>query len=100
MSEATVLVVEDEASFVEALTIGLRREGFEVVVATDGVQALALDVACLGWLSRAHAAGEGRGGRCQGRSRLGQAAARTVAHLFDDVAGVEMDRRGSARRRA
>ena len=42
MSEATVLVVEDEASFVEALTIGLRREGFEVVVATDGVQALEL----------------------------------------------------------
>ncbi len=40
MSEATVLVVEDEASFVEALTIGLRREGFEVVVATDGLQAL------------------------------------------------------------
>ena len=27
---------------------------------TDGVQALALDVACLGWLARAHAAGEGR----------------------------------------
>ena len=25
----------------------------------DGVQALALDVACLGWLARAHAAGEG-----------------------------------------
>ncbi|MBQ72659.1 MAG: hypothetical protein CMJ67_07105 [Planctomycetaceae bacterium] len=25
----------------------------------DGLQALALDVACLGWLSRAHAAGEG-----------------------------------------
>jgi two-component system, OmpR family, response regulator RegX3 len=40
MSEATVLVVEDEASFVEALTIGLRREGFEVVVATDGAEAL------------------------------------------------------------
>jgi two-component system, OmpR family, response regulator RegX3 len=40
MSEATILVVEDEASFVEALTIGLRREGFEVVVATDGAQAL------------------------------------------------------------
>jgi two-component system response regulator RegX3 len=35
-----VLVVEDEVSFVEALTIGLRREGFEVVVATDGAQAL------------------------------------------------------------
>ncbi len=42
MSDATVLVVEDEASFVEALTIGLRREGFEVVVATDGAQALEL----------------------------------------------------------
>ncbi len=40
MSEGTVLVVEDEASFVEALTIGLRREGFDVVVATDGAQAL------------------------------------------------------------
>ncbi len=26
----------------------------------DGVQALALDVACLGWLARAHAAGEGK----------------------------------------
>jgi two-component system, OmpR family, response regulator RegX3 len=42
VSEAMVLVVEDEASFVEALTIGLRREGFDVVVATDGVQALEL----------------------------------------------------------
>jgi len=40
VSEATVLVVEDEASFVEALTIGLRREGFDVVVATDGAEAL------------------------------------------------------------
>lgn len=40
MSEATVFVVEDEASFVEALTIGLRREGFDVVVASDGAQAL------------------------------------------------------------
>jgi two-component system response regulator RegX3 len=35
-----ILVVEDEASFVEALTIGLRREGFEVVVAVDGAEAL------------------------------------------------------------
>ncbi|HSP28315.1 MAG TPA: response regulator transcription factor, partial [Ilumatobacteraceae bacterium] len=42
MSEGTVLVVEDEASFVEALTIGLRREGFEVVVAVDGAEALEL----------------------------------------------------------
>ena len=40
MSEATILVVEDEPSFVEALTVGLRREGFDVVVATDGADAL------------------------------------------------------------
>jgi two-component system, OmpR family, response regulator RegX3 len=36
----TVLVVEDEASYVEALTIGLTREGFNVEVATDGADAL------------------------------------------------------------
>jgi two-component system, OmpR family, response regulator RegX3 len=42
MSEAVILVVEDEVSFVEALTIGLRREGFEVVVAVDGAEALAM----------------------------------------------------------
>ncbi len=40
MSEATVLVVEDEASFVEALRVGLEREGFAVVVAVDGAEAL------------------------------------------------------------
>jgi two-component system response regulator RegX3 len=40
MSEATVLVVEDERSFVEALTIGLEREGFAVEVAVDGAEAL------------------------------------------------------------
>lgn len=36
----TVLVVEDESSYVEALTVGLTREGFRVVVATDGADAL------------------------------------------------------------
>ena len=36
----TVLVVEDEESFVEALVVGLKREGFLVKVATDGVEAL------------------------------------------------------------
>ena len=35
-----VLGVEDEESFVEALTIGLRREGFRVEVARDGVEAM------------------------------------------------------------
>jgi two-component system response regulator RegX3 len=34
------LVVEDEESFVEALQIGLAREGFRVEVAGDGVEAL------------------------------------------------------------
>ncbi len=38
----TILVVEDEESFVEALTIGLGREGFRVQVARDGAQALDL----------------------------------------------------------
>jgi two-component system response regulator RegX3 len=38
--DATVLVVEDEDSFVEALTVGLKREGFRVVVARDGAEAL------------------------------------------------------------
>lgn len=41
-SETTVLVVEDEDSFVEALTIGLKREGFRVQVARDGASALDL----------------------------------------------------------
>ena len=36
----TILVVEDEESFVEALTVGLTREGFRVEVARDGAQAL------------------------------------------------------------
>ena len=36
----TVLVVEDEPSYVEALTIGLTREGFVVEVAVDGAEAL------------------------------------------------------------
>lgn len=42
MSEATVLVVEDEPGFVEALQIGLTREGFTVAVAVDGAEALAM----------------------------------------------------------
>jgi two-component system response regulator RegX3 len=38
----TLLVVEDEESFVEALTLGLTREGFGVRVARDGEEALTL----------------------------------------------------------
>jgi two-component system response regulator RegX3 len=40
--ETTVLVVEDEESFVDALTVGLKREGFRVRVARDGAEALEL----------------------------------------------------------
>lgn len=40
MSEATIFIVEDEPSFVDALTIGLEREGFAVAVAVDGAEAL------------------------------------------------------------
>jgi two-component system response regulator RegX3 len=40
--DTTVLVVEDEESFVDALTVGLRREGFRVRVARDGAEALDL----------------------------------------------------------
>ena len=40
MAEATILVVEDEESFVDALMVSLRREGFLVHVARDGAEAL------------------------------------------------------------
>lgn len=40
MSRSRILVVEDEEAFVDALTVGLEREGFEVVVARTGAEAL------------------------------------------------------------
>lgn len=40
-SPVRVLVVEDEESFVDALSVGLRREGFHVDLARDGLEALA-----------------------------------------------------------
>lgn len=40
VSTPVVLVVEDEESFVEALKVGLKREGFRVEVARDGEMAL------------------------------------------------------------
>lgn len=36
----TVLLVEDEDAFIDALTVGLRREGFIIEVAHDGAEAL------------------------------------------------------------
>jgi len=41
-TQPTVLIVEDEESFVDALQVGLRREGFAVQVARDGIEALTL----------------------------------------------------------
>ena len=40
MNTPTVLLVEDEESFVDALLVGLKREGFKVEVARDGYEAL------------------------------------------------------------
>ena len=38
----SVLVIEDEESFIEALVVGLKREGFLVTVARDGLEGLEL----------------------------------------------------------
>jgi two-component system, OmpR family, response regulator RegX3 len=38
--QVTVLLVEDEPSFVDALVVGMKREGFRVEVAYDGAEAL------------------------------------------------------------
>ena len=38
----SVLVIEDEESFIEALVVGLKREGFLVTVARDGAEGLEL----------------------------------------------------------
>ena len=40
MSTPTILLVEDEESFIDALLVGLKREGFRVEVARDGFEAL------------------------------------------------------------
>lgn len=39
-AQQTILVVEDEEAFVDALVVGLQREGFGVEVARDGAEAL------------------------------------------------------------
>jgi two-component system response regulator RegX3 len=41
---AKVLVVEDEESFIDALSVGLDREGFDVTIARDGLEAVSLFV--------------------------------------------------------
>jgi two-component system response regulator RegX3 len=41
-SMPSILVVEDEDSFIDALTVGLTREGFKVSIARDGAEALDL----------------------------------------------------------
>ena len=40
MGMQTVLLVQDEESFIDALTVGLKKEGFRVEVARDGMEAL------------------------------------------------------------
>jgi len=46
MSQQTVLLVEDEESFIEAVRLGLSREGFAVEVARDGQEALEVFERC------------------------------------------------------
>ncbi len=41
MAEQLILVVEDEEAFIDALTVGLSKEGFRVAVARDGAEGLA-----------------------------------------------------------
>jgi len=41
-AQPTVLIIEDEESFIDALEVGLRREGFLTRVAKDGPEALTL----------------------------------------------------------
>jgi two-component system response regulator RegX3 len=41
-AQTRVLLAEDDESFIDALVIGLAREGFDVTVATDGTEALRL----------------------------------------------------------
>ena len=51
-----VLIVEDEEAYVDALSVGLESEGFEVAIATDGAEALAMfdavapDIVLLDWM--------------------------------------------------
>ena len=39
-AQQTVMVIEDEEAFIDALVVGLQREGFGVQVARDGAEAL------------------------------------------------------------
>jgi two-component system response regulator RegX3 len=41
LERVKVLLVEDEESFIDALSVGLAREGFDITVAKDGHEALA-----------------------------------------------------------
>jgi len=41
VAEQLILVVEDEEAFIDALTVGLSKEGFRVAVARDGAEGLA-----------------------------------------------------------
>ena len=42
MAKQTILIIEDEPSLVDVLTYNLTKEGFEVIVATDGQEGLRL----------------------------------------------------------
>ena len=91
----TVLVVEDEESFVDALVVGLKREGFVVKVATDGVQALEVfdrthpDIVLLDvWLPRMSGIDVCR--ELRGRSRVPIIMVTAKTSEIDTVVGLEV----------
>ena len=86
---ATILVVEDEESFVEALTVGLKREGFRVQVARDGAEALDLfdAVAPRPRAARRDAARRSRASTCAARS----ASTSKVPIIMVTAKGSEID---------
>jgi two-component system response regulator RegX3 len=91
----TVLVVEDEESFVEALVVGLKREGFLVRVATDGVEALEIfdqvrpDIVLLDvWLPRLSGIDVCR--ELRARSRVPIVMVTAKSSEIDTVVGLEV----------
>jgi len=91
----TVLVVEDEESFVEALVVGLKREGFLVRVARNGVEGVEMfdqirpDLILLDvWLPRMSGIDVCR--EIRGRSRVPIIMVTAKSSEIDTVVGLEV----------
>ncbi len=91
----SVLVIEDEESFIEALVVGLKREGFLVTVARDGVEGLELfersrpDLILLDlWLPKKSGIDVCR--EIRGRSRIPIIMVTAKSSEIDTVVGLEV----------